>query len=177
MATTYMTFGLETTLFALPVTLVQEILDTRPVSRLPNAPPACLGLIDVRGRSVAKLDMPHPLPGIPAGAALRDSRCRRWNAKATRGIAHPAGRSIEGATLGDDLSGTCAGAGRLERIRHPTEFFERRTSGFARMLRLVVSPGQGDGIVGVAATGIGSSGDQDGAERFLVPRRVLRTGF
>jgi purine-binding chemotaxis protein CheW len=44
MTTTYMTFGLGEALFALPVTLVQEILDVRPVSRMPNAPPHFLAL-------------------------------------------------------------------------------------------------------------------------------------
>lgn len=52
-----MTFGLGDALFALPVTLVQEILDTRPVSTLPNAPPHLLGVTDVRGASVAVVDL------------------------------------------------------------------------------------------------------------------------
>lgn len=51
------TFGLGEALFALPVALVQEILDPRPVARLPNAPPHMLGVIDVRGHSVAVVDL------------------------------------------------------------------------------------------------------------------------
>lgn len=44
-------------LFALPVARVQEILDLCPITRLPHAPPHLLGLIDVRGESVAVADL------------------------------------------------------------------------------------------------------------------------
>ncbi|WP_439124865.1 chemotaxis protein CheW [Marivita sp.] len=43
--------------FALPVERVQEILDLRPITRLPNAPSQLLGVIDVRGSSVAVADL------------------------------------------------------------------------------------------------------------------------
>lgn len=70
---TVMTFGLGEALFALPVTLVQEILDTRPVSPLPNMPPHLLGVIDVRGTSVAVVDL-RRLLGEPAREEAPDTR-------------------------------------------------------------------------------------------------------
>lgn len=68
-----MTFGLGDALFALPVTLVQEILDARPVSPLPDAPPHLLGVIDVRGASVAVADL-RRLVGAPAREDAPDTR-------------------------------------------------------------------------------------------------------
>lgn len=62
---TVMTFGLGDALFGLPVTLVQEILDARPVSALPSAPPHLLGVIDVRGASVAVVDLRRLLGEAP----------------------------------------------------------------------------------------------------------------
>lgn len=58
-------------LFAVPVARVQEILDLCPISRLPHAPPHLLGLIDVRGDSVAVADLRRilglgPTPDTPA---------------------------------------------------------------------------------------------------------------
>ena len=70
---TMLTFGLGEALFALPVTLVQEILDARPVSTLPNAPPHLLGVIDVRGASVAVVDL-RRLLGEPPREEAPDTR-------------------------------------------------------------------------------------------------------
>lgn len=53
----YVTLGVGADLFAAPVTRVQEILDMRPISRLPQAPPHLLGMIDVRGQGVPVLDL------------------------------------------------------------------------------------------------------------------------
>jgi purine-binding chemotaxis protein CheW len=53
-------------LFALPVARVQEILDLCPITRLPHAPPHLLGLIDVRGESVAVADLRRLLGQTPA---------------------------------------------------------------------------------------------------------------
>lgn len=50
-------FGIDDTLFALPVTVVREILDRRPVFRVPSAPDWLVGLIDLRGQSVALIDL------------------------------------------------------------------------------------------------------------------------
>jgi purine-binding chemotaxis protein CheW len=61
------TLGVGEDLFAIPVTNVQEILDTREIARLPNAPPHLLGVIDVRGGSVAVVDL-RAMLGLPAAA-------------------------------------------------------------------------------------------------------------
>jgi purine-binding chemotaxis protein CheW len=60
-------------LFALPVALVQEILDPQPVSRLPNSPPHLLGMIDVRGDPVAVIDL-RSLLGEPPRSDQTDTR-------------------------------------------------------------------------------------------------------
>ncbi len=64
--TQYVTFGIDRDMFAIPVTQVQEILELRPISRLPHAPPDIAGLIDVRGRSVAVVDFRVKLRLPPA---------------------------------------------------------------------------------------------------------------
>ncbi len=61
----YVTLGIEDEVFAVPVESVLEILDLRKVSRVPEAPPYMLGLIDLRGRSIPVLDLRLKL-GLPA---------------------------------------------------------------------------------------------------------------
>jgi purine-binding chemotaxis protein CheW len=53
----YVTLGVGDEVFAAPVTRVQEILDVRPISRLPRSPRNLLGMIDVRGQGVPVLDL------------------------------------------------------------------------------------------------------------------------
>lgn len=53
----YVTLGVAEEIFAAPVTKVQEILDMRPIARLPQAPVNLLGMIDVRGQGVPVLDL------------------------------------------------------------------------------------------------------------------------
>ncbi|MBD8065810.1 chemotaxis protein CheW [Devosia sp. PTR5] len=53
----YVTLGVAEEIFAVPVTRVQEILDMRPIARLPRAPDNLLGMIDVRGEGVPVLDL------------------------------------------------------------------------------------------------------------------------
>lgn len=53
----YLTLGVADEVFAAPVAKVQEILDVRPISRLPRAPDNLLGIIDVRGAGVPVLDL------------------------------------------------------------------------------------------------------------------------
>ncbi|MCQ4163061.1 chemotaxis protein CheW [Roseomonas sp. GC11] len=53
----FVTLGLDGEVFAVPVNLVREILDSRRITRLPEAPMHVLGLIDVRGRSVPVMDL------------------------------------------------------------------------------------------------------------------------
>lgn len=57
------TLGIGDDLFALPVERVQEILDIRPITRLPNAPPHLLGVIDVRGQDVTVASL-HRVLGL-----------------------------------------------------------------------------------------------------------------
>ncbi|MGQ9370640.1 chemotaxis protein CheW [Azospirillum sp. A39] len=60
----YVTLGVDRDVFAVPVERVQEILDLRPIARLPHAPPFLLGMIDVRGRGVPVIDLRVRL-GLP----------------------------------------------------------------------------------------------------------------
>lgn len=53
----YVTLGVAGEIFAAPVAKVQEILDMRPIARLPQAPPNLLGMIDVRGQGIPVLDL------------------------------------------------------------------------------------------------------------------------
>jgi len=55
--TDYVTLSLDDTLYGIPVDRVREILDLRPVSPMPNAPPHLLGVIDLRGENVPVVDM------------------------------------------------------------------------------------------------------------------------
>ncbi|WP_010545663.1 chemotaxis protein CheW [Sphingomonas elodea] len=50
------TFGLGAEIFAVPVTLVREILDYRETFRIPNGPAYLLGLTDMRGQGVPTID-------------------------------------------------------------------------------------------------------------------------
>ncbi len=69
----FVTLGIEQEVFAVPVESVVEILDMRPMFRLPEAPPYLAGLIDVRGRSVPVIDLRVKL-GLPATAANENTR-------------------------------------------------------------------------------------------------------
>lgn len=53
----FVTLGVAEEIFAAPVEKVQEILDMRPIARLPQAPANLLGMIDVRGQGVPVLDL------------------------------------------------------------------------------------------------------------------------
>lgn len=62
------TFGLGAETFAVPVTLVREILDYRETFRIPNGPDYLLGLTELRGEGVTTVDfrlrvgLPHVAP-------------------------------------------------------------------------------------------------------------------
>ena len=62
----YVTLGVAEELFAAPVEKVQEILDMRPIARLPQAPEALLGMIDVRGQGIPVVDLRLTLGLSPA---------------------------------------------------------------------------------------------------------------
>ncbi|MFK0161294.1 chemotaxis protein CheW [Rhizobium sp. NPDC090279] len=53
----YVTFGLGEECFAVPVTVVREILDHQDAFRIPHGPDYLLGLRDVRGQGVPVIDL------------------------------------------------------------------------------------------------------------------------
>lgn len=59
--TQYVTLGVASERFAVPVERVREILQVQPVARMPNAPPHFLGMIDVRGQGVPVVDLRQKL--------------------------------------------------------------------------------------------------------------------
>ncbi|MFD1254057.1 Chemotaxis protein CheW [Devosia equisanguinis] len=69
----YVTLGVGDEIFATPVARVQEILDVRPIARLPRAPDNLLGMIDVRGQGVPVLDLRLTL-GMPGAADTENTR-------------------------------------------------------------------------------------------------------
>ncbi|WP_108395924.1 chemotaxis protein CheW [Devosia submarina] len=69
----YVTLGVADELFAAPVEKVQEILDVRPIARLPQAPDTLLGMIDVRGQGVPVVDLRLTL-GLPEAADTENTR-------------------------------------------------------------------------------------------------------
>jgi purine-binding chemotaxis protein CheW len=69
----YVTIGVAGELFAAPVEQVQEILEMRPIARMPNAPAAFLGMIDVRGTGVPVVDLRAKL-GLPEAADTDHTR-------------------------------------------------------------------------------------------------------
>jgi purine-binding chemotaxis protein CheW len=69
----YVTLGVADELFAAPVEKVQEILDMRPIARLPQAPDTLLGMIDVRGQGIPVMDLRLTL-GLPQAADTENTR-------------------------------------------------------------------------------------------------------
>ncbi|WGS18576.1 MULTISPECIES: chemotaxis protein CheW [unclassified Bradyrhizobium] len=71
--TQYLTLGLAGETFGIGIRNVREILDMRPISRLPHAPHFMLGMIDVRGSGypIVDLRLKLDLPSVPATEATR----------------------------------------------------------------------------------------------------------
>jgi purine-binding chemotaxis protein CheW len=69
----FVTLGIDSEVFAVPVETVLEILDMRPMFRIPDAPAHLAGLIDVRGRNVPVVDLRLRL-GLPQVAATQNTR-------------------------------------------------------------------------------------------------------
>jgi len=69
----FVTIGVAGEIFAAPITRIREILDMRPIARIPWAPPQLLGMIDVRGAGVPVLDLRLML-GLPAEADSESTR-------------------------------------------------------------------------------------------------------
>lgn len=78
----YLTLGLDGEVFGIDIKHVREILDMRPVSKLPHAPPFLLGMIDVRGVGYpivdlrAKLGLPRAEPTHATRIILLDVKIR-----------------------------------------------------------------------------------------------------
>jgi len=64
------TFGMGDEVFAVPVTMVREILDYRPAFRVPNGPAWMLGITDVRGQGVPMIDLRMRLGLAPVEPTL-----------------------------------------------------------------------------------------------------------
>jgi purine-binding chemotaxis protein CheW len=71
--TQFVTLGIDREVFAVPVDAVLEILDIRPLFRIPEAPNYLAGLIDVRGRGVPVIDLRLKL-GLPAVPTMESTR-------------------------------------------------------------------------------------------------------
>jgi purine-binding chemotaxis protein CheW len=69
----YLTLGLDGETFGISIRNVREILDMRPISKLPHAPDFLLGMIDVRGTGypIVDLRVKLGLPRVPATEATR----------------------------------------------------------------------------------------------------------
>lgn len=69
----YLTLGLAGETFGISIRNVREILDMRPISRLPHAPHFLLGMIDVRGSGypIVDLRLKLDLPSVTATDATR----------------------------------------------------------------------------------------------------------
>ena len=69
----YLTFALGEERFAIPVDLVQEVVEPGQVTKVPNAPDYMLGIINLRGRVLPLLDTRMKL-GLSAPVLPRRSR-------------------------------------------------------------------------------------------------------
>ena len=69
----YLTFALGDERFAIPVDLVQEVVEPGQVTKVPNAPDYMLGIINLRGRVLPLLDTRLKL-GLPATTRTLRSR-------------------------------------------------------------------------------------------------------
>jgi len=69
----YLTLGLNGETFGIGIRNVREILEIRPISRIPHAPNFLLGMIDVRGTSypIVDLRIKLDLPSVAATDATR----------------------------------------------------------------------------------------------------------
>ncbi|MBR1218860.1 chemotaxis protein CheW [Bradyrhizobium sp. U87765 SZCCT0131] len=71
--TQYLTLGLDKEVFGIGIRNVREILDLRPITRLPHAPDFLLGMIDVRGSGYPIVDLRVKL-GLPAATPTEATR-------------------------------------------------------------------------------------------------------
>lgn len=125
-------------LFAVPVTRVQEILDLCPISRLPHAPPQLLGLIDVRGESIAVGDLRRLLGQTPPAdsMATRIIVLRVTRDDESTVIALKTDRVIEVAELDEGSLGPVQGKGVFNWDDRMVVGVGRRNGRFVTVLNL-----------------------------------------
>jgi len=132
----YVTLGACDEVFGAPVDKVQEILDSRSISRLPQMPPAMLGIIDVRGQTIPVVDLRHAL-GFDTAPDTAHTRIlvvtvERPGGSATLGIR--ADRVFEVAGLDTQLEVPAAAGGRWS--APCVAGIGRRSGGFVTVLDL-----------------------------------------
>lgn len=100
----YLTLGLDREVFGIDIRNVREILDMRPISRLPHAPTFLMGIIDVRGTSYPIVDLRTKLglPAVPATPATRIIILDVSIKGRTAGVGFVADRVFEVTGLDDD---------------------------------------------------------------------------
>ncbi|KFC75633.1 CheW protein [Bosea sp. LC85] len=69
----YLTLGIDQEIFGIDIRYVREILDLRPISKLPHAPDFLMGMIDVRGAGFPIVDLRTKL-GLPRVDATEATR-------------------------------------------------------------------------------------------------------
>jgi len=90
--------------YAVPLRMVQEVLEPRVITRLPGAPPAVLGILNVRGVVVGVVDtglllgLP-PLGGASAVAVVRVARGVVALAASARPVAEELGEDLGPSAL------------------------------------------------------------------------------
>lgn len=69
----YLTFGVGSERYAIPVTKVEEVLELQPITKVPRCPVFLLGIVNVRGRLIPVMDMRLRL-GLAAAEAGVETR-------------------------------------------------------------------------------------------------------
>ncbi|GAA0580214.1 chemotaxis protein CheW [Rhizomicrobium electricum] len=100
----FVTLCLGAEVFAVPVSMVREILDYRDSFRIPEGPDYLLGLIDVRGRGTPVIDLRSKLgmAKVPPDSATRIMVLDVPLADRTLALGLVADRVLEVATFADD---------------------------------------------------------------------------
>lgn len=148
----FVTLGVGEEIFAAPVSQVQEILDVRPIARLPRAPEHLLGMIDVRGQGIPVLDLRLTL-GMKGAADNENTRIIVLTVNGPAGpltVGLRADRVFEVTVLDSDeldpapaVSSTWSG--------HCIEGIGRRNGKFVTVLDLDRLLGEANGLVDQAA--------------------------
>lgn len=100
-ATPFLTLGLADELFGIDIRQVREILDVRPIAKLPHAPDFLLGMIDVRGAGYPVVDLRTKL-GLPRAEPTPATRIIILDIPVNgrvQGVGFMADRVLEVATL------------------------------------------------------------------------------